>query len=250
MTSLEPERAPAEARRGAARRRHFATGTLSVAVHAAALAALWLVHPSPALPPEPEPIIVQLVPAPRPVEVAKVETPEPQPKPETPPPPPPKIHARPPKTTPPREVIPVPAAKGPTANGDATVSDSELASAATAGSGGGGRACNMTRLLEGKLRRDPLVQQAVAEANRGQAIRVWNGGWVRHAEQDGAGMAAVREAIMWEVAFAPEPCRNEPVHGLVLISLNDGPGAARLVVGAGAWRWVDLLNRRGGLVER
>lgn len=52
---------------------------------------------------------------------------------------------------------------------------------------------------------------------------------------------------MWHVAFAPEACRTAPVRGLVLLSLADGPGAPRLVVGAGVWRWSDLLHaRRGG----
>ena len=74
---------------------------------------------------------------------------------------------------------------------------------------------------------------------------VWNGGWVRNGEQEGHGLAAVREAIMWEVGFAPEACRREPVRGLVLISMNDQPGSARLVVGSGQWRWSDLLFTRG-----
>ena len=51
---------------------------------------------------------------------------------------------------------------------------------------------------------------------------------------------------MIEVAFAPEACRAEPVHGLVLISLNDGPGAARVALGSRAWRWSDLLFARAG----
>lgn len=112
----------------------------------------------------------------------------------------------------------------------------------------------MTRRLQTALRKDRLVQAAAAEAHRGQglgggkAIRVWNGDWIRHGEQEGNGLAAVREAIMWEVGFAPAACRAERVHGLVLISLNDAPGAARLVVGSGDWRWSDLL-RRGGVAR-
>jgi hypothetical protein len=31
---------------------------------------------------------------------------------------------------------------------------------------------------------------------------------------------------------------------LVLLSLNDGPGAGRLVMGEGEWRWSDLLKPR------
>jgi hypothetical protein len=106
----------------------------------------------------------------------------------------------------------------------------------------------MPRWLQAALRKDPQVQSAVAGAHRGQAIVVWNGDWVRHGDQEGAGLAAVREAIMWEVAFAPEACRREPVRGLVLISLNDAPGSARIVLGADRWRWSDMLFVRAGAV--
>jgi hypothetical protein len=99
------------------------------------------------------------------------------------------------------------------------------------------------------LRRDPLVQSAVFDAHRaGKAIMVWNGDWVRSGEQDGKGLAAVREAIMWEVAFAPEACRKARVHGLVLLTLGDG--ATRLALGSGDWRWSDLLATRGVVQDR
>ena len=132
------------------------------------------------------------------------------------------------------------------------MSDAELASAGTAGSGtgSGGGECNMTRRLQTALRKDRLVQAAVAEAHRGKAIRVWNGDWVRHGDQEGHGLAAVREAILWEVAFAPKACRAEPVRGLIMISLNDSPGAAKLVVGQAAWRWSDLLRSRAAVTRQ
>jgi hypothetical protein len=112
----------------------------------------------------------------------------------------------------------------------------------------------MVRRLQTALRKDQRIQAAVAKARRSptgadapssKALFVWNGDWIRSHGQDGAGLAAVREAIMWEVAFAPEACRSEAVHGLVMISLDDGPGSARLVVGSGDWRWSDLLRPRG-----
>jgi hypothetical protein len=102
----------------------------------------------------------------------------------------------------------------------------------------------MARLLQGKLRKDPLVQAAVARS-AGKAIVVWNGDWVRSLGEDGNGLAAVRESMIWEIGFAPEACRAKPVYGLVLLSLNDAPGSARLAVGAGQWRWSDLLASRG-----
>lgn len=118
--------------------------------------------------------------------------------------------------------------------------EGELAGAATAGSGGGG-ACDMIRRIQAALRTDRLVRAAVANAEPGKAILVWNGGWIRHLDQDGAGLAAVREAMTWEIGFAPEACRRQRMHGLVLISLNDAPGSARLVLGGGDWRWSDML---------
>jgi len=108
----------------------------------------------------------------------------------------------------------------------------------------------MARRLQAALRKDPRVQAAVAGARSlstsGRALFLWNGDWIRSYGEEGNGLAAVREAIMWEVAFAPEACRSEPVHGLVLFSMNDGPGAPGLVVGQGEWRWSDLLRLHGG----
>ncbi len=187
--------------------------------------------PEPPAPPAPEP---------------KAE-PEPAPA-KTPPTPvkskPPPVKARMARAPAPPTVVPLPASEGPVDVGISEVGESELAGAGTAASGaGGGRGCNMTQHLQGKLRRDRRVQAALSEIHRGKAIRVWNGGWVRHGVQEGAGLAAVREAIQWEVGFAPEACKEERVQGLVVISLADAPGSARIALGAGSWRWTDLLGR-------
>jgi hypothetical protein len=126
------------------------------------------------------------------------------------------------------------------------LSESEIAGAATAdaggggGGGGGGGDCNMIRMLQAALHRDPVVQAALREMGP-RAVLVWNGGWVQARGEDGAGLAAVREAIMWEVAFAPEACRRQMVHGLVLLSAS-GQGA-RLGLGRGEWRWSDVVTR-------
>ncbi len=155
--------------------------------------------------------------------------------------------ARPARSTPVREAENAPA---PDDFSD-VMSDSELAGAASAGEGeaggagggGGGGGCDMARAVQQALRRDPLVRNAVSEANRrGKSIMLWNGDWVRAGVQDGKGLSAVREAVMWEVAFAPEACRNRPVHGLILLSLADG--GTRFAIGSGAWRWSDLLGVR------
>jgi hypothetical protein len=227
-----------QARRQAERRRRLLTGAFSAAVHAAVIGALLFIHADVPREADVEPIPVMLAP---PLEPPKPPAPPvEEPKPEPPKaPPPPSLHTRPPKAPPPPDVAPLPAAKGPAAVGPAMLSDAETASASTAENGGAGGECNMARWLQDRLRRDPLVHQAMADAHAPRPVLVWNGDWVRHGEQEGAGLAAVREAIMWEVGFAPIACRNEPVHGYVLISLNDG---ARLALGAGAWRWTDLLG--------
>ncbi|MEI9963880.1 MAG: hypothetical protein WDM92_03465 [Caulobacteraceae bacterium] len=104
----------------------------------------------------------------------------------------------------------------------------------------------MVRRLQDALRRDRRVQDAVARQADGRALMVWNGDWIRSTGEDGKGLAGVRQAIVMEVAFAPEACRAQPMHGLVLLSLADGAGSGRLALGAGAWRWTDLLLARSG----
>ena len=158
--------------------------------------------------------------------------------------------------TPPKDVAPLSVAAAGADDGADTVGETELAGAARAGgSGGGGGACDMPSRLQAALRKDGLVQAAVQAAHSsttqaGRPILVWNGAWVRRRDQDGAGLAAVREAIMWEVAFSPKACRTEPVHGLVLLALNDQAGAPRLVMGARDWRWADLLGANPARLQR
>jgi len=123
------------------------------------------------------------------------------------------------------------------------LTDAQLAGAAGVGEGGGGGGggCDLARAVQQKLRDDSLVHRAVAGADRlGKATMLWNGDWVRSGSQDGKGLSAVRQAIMWEVAFAPEACRNEPMRGLVLLSLADRN--TRFAIGSGQWRWSDLLG--------
>ncbi len=138
---------------------------------------------------------------------------------------------------------PLPAAKVSTAAGGTQLTDAQIAGALSADSGGAAGPCDMARRVQSALRKDPLVQAVVA-GSAGKATLVWDGDWVRSNGEDGKGLAAVREAIIWEVAFAPEACRGQDVRGLVLISLNADPGARRLAVGAEQWRWSDLLQPR------
>ncbi len=235
-------------------RRRLVTGMLSLSLHGAVLGALLLAQPG--APPtfEPPAIQVQLVELPPPPPPAP-PAPAPKPDPAPPKPAPPKVEKT-PKPAPPKRTIarpvskppptakPIVAESGKVTDLAAEVSDAELASAAKAGAGsgaGGGGQCDMAGWLQAKLRSDRRVQAAITQAQKGRAIRVWNGDWITHPGQEGKGLAAVREAIMWEVAFAPEACRRQRVRGLVLLALNDQPGGGRVVLGAGDWRWSDVL---------
>jgi len=112
-----------------------------------------------------------------------------------------------------------------------------------AGGGGGGGECDTAKLVQRALRRDPLVRTAVIGANRlGKSVMLWNGDWVRSGEEEGKGLSAVREAIIWDLAFAPEACRHKREHGLILLSLADG--TTRFAIGTSDWRWSDLLGLR------
>jgi hypothetical protein len=169
-------------------------------------------------------------------------------------PPPPEVPRRyvPPEPTPPRTEPSVSAAE----LASATTADSEAAGEGGLGAGGGdgsgggggsgsGGRCDMVQRLQKALRNDAGVRAAIAQVHRapgfeGRPLVVWNGDWVRHGDEDGKGLASVRQAIAVEVGFAPKACRSQPMRGLVMLSLNDSPGS-RVVLGAGAWRWSDLL---------
>jgi hypothetical protein len=213
----------------------------AVAGHLAILAIFLLLQdrPLPVTKVEDAPITVSLVPGEKPAPVPKAVTETPKPKAA-----PPQRHdlARRIAVRAPPEAVSAAKDKA-TPQPGVELSPAELAGAASADSGGGGGQCDLARQLQGALRKDPLVQAAVA-GEAGKAIRVWDGDWVRSGGEDGKGLAAVREAMIWEIAFAPEACRTRPVHGLILLSMNTSPGAPRLAVGAGEWRWSDLLQNR------
>lgn len=127
------------------------------------------------------------------------------------------------------------------------MSDFQLAGAVDVGEsgmggGGGTGGCDMAHAVQQALRRDPMVRAALQKANRlGKSIMLWDGDWVRAGTQDGKGLSGIREAVMWEVAFAPEACRTKAMQGVVLLSLDD---STRFAIGANTWRWSDLLGLR------
>ena len=228
--------------------------TLSLGAHAG-LGVLILFFPAARTPaPEPPPVIVALVREP-------LAPPKPAPRPDPAPPAPtlkaptapsaPHAHALAQtraslgRASPARTPALAAGDDPPGAGDDSGVSDSELAGAAGAGGGGGsGGTCDMAARLEAALSKDRLVRSAVA-SYAGRAVRVWNGDWVRGGAEDGKGLAAVREAIMWEVGFAPPACRSQAVRGLVVVRVPGAQGSIRLALGAGQWRWSDLLGAHG-----
>ncbi len=227
-------------RPSATRRRWLGATALSAASHVAILLALLSARTSSPKALEREPVSVELVDAPRPAPAAAAPVASARPSPAKPFSAPDIARPAPPA---PPDIDPLPTGEGGEAGPGPELSGAQLAGAASADSGPKGRACDMARRVQGALRKDPLVQAAVA-GFAGRAIMVWNGDWVRSGGEDGKGLAAVREAIMWEIAFAPEACRSEPVRGLVLISMSAAPGPARLAVGSSQWRWSDLLTSR------
>lgn len=239
---------------------------VSAVAHLAALAGLATVQ-LPAPPAETRPLIVSLVepppppppqpPAPHDAPKSPVQAPKAPPSPEKP-----KDAAKAAPRSPlrvtkapvPKDVTPLPASPKPAPARVLGLGESELMGAATAGSGtgggGGGAGCDMVRLLQEGLRKNPrarasLMRAHAATIGAGRAPLVWSGDWLRTDGEAGDGLSGLREMIMLEVAFAPAACRAEPMRGLVLISLNDGPGAARFALGGGHWRWSDLLFAKG-----
>src|SRR5215472_3876493 len=232
---VAPSRAPAWAAPPRHRRtRVVAAVGVSLATHVAILLAIIAAGPKFApIAPMP-PVAVELM---APVSLA-APSPSPSAAPASPKPPPPRTLVARRTPAPPRDDT-TPADDSTPADPGPGLSDAQLAGAATAGSGGGGE-CDMARRLQDALRRDPLAQAAVARFS-GKAIMVWNGDWIWMPGEDGKGLAAVRQAMMWEIAFSPKACQGQQVHGLVVIAAAQGHGGARLAVGLGSWRWSDLL---------
>lgn len=240
-----------------ARTRLIATG--SVAGHLLVLLALVSGRADPPQAPfDPEPIPVALVQLPPPAPVRAPPTPTPPaPEPPAPAKPAPRQDiARKTPLPPPPDVTPRPAGKAftkaddpdakPTAVAGLELSDGQFAGASSTGSGPPGGECDVARRLQHALRHNPRVQAAVARSQvTGRARMVWNGDWLRDPGQEGEGLAVIREAIMMEVLSTPAACRAERQRGLVLISLNDT--APRVAIGAGEWRWGELLIPRTGV---
>ncbi len=221
------------------RRERWLAAAVSVAAHVAILVALLTARVPTPVETAPPAVTVLLVHAPAPAKAAPAKAAPAKSAP---------VRARRTVTrTAPDTIAAVETVASAASNGGAgdLLSGAALGSAAAADSLPGG-ACDMARRLQNALRRDALVRTAVAARGGpgAAAILVWNGGWVASPGEDGRGLAAVREAIVWEVAFAPAACREGRVHGPVLFTVSDASGLARIAIGSGDWRWGDLVSSR------
>ena len=242
------------------------TIVISIAAHLLVLVAI-LMAPvkTPVFPPEWKTVEVELVeplpppPAPEPAEREAgggkpVSAPTPEPKP-SPAPTPVKTPARAapaPRAQPtPRPSRPAPRSPTvepvPISAPEPSVSYVFLGDSALAGAMTAGGVCNMVERLQNALRDDPRIRARLTEAYRdsgarGRAIVIWDGDWVLSPGQDGKGLAGVRQAVAVVVGFSPRQCKSQTVRGYVVVTLSDDPGAPKLALGTGQWRWSDLLG--------
>lgn len=247
---------------------------LSVLAHVAVLGPALSLRAKFETPPPPfPPVAITLEPPPRPEPppAPPAETPDASPAPAAKAPPsptaakpapkpvaPPPLRLRQPRTPPPS--APLPAAEPtPEPPGISLLSTGQLAGAAVAGPPGGGAAgtgaggegagsgggrCDMVRRLQDALSDDADIRASVLTAHRamsanGRALLVWDGDWLQSRGEAGKGLAGLRQAIAVEVAFAPRACKDQPMRGLALIALPEGP---RIALGRGSWRWRDLTG--------
>lgn len=253
----------------------WAAGAISVGLHLGVPLLLLLVPVEPTPSPEPaaEPILVDLFtppppppppPAPKPAPAEAGAPPGPPTSDPPAAPPPFRLREAPPtRLVPPVPIAPSTAPPAPIAM--ASLSAAQLSGAARAGSGSGqagdgigagdgngrgsGGACDMIGRLQNALRDDDDLRVAIAQAHgrlssSGRALLIWDGDWIQNPGQEGKGLAGLRQAIAAEVAFSPRECRTQTVRGLVLLTVADAPGAPKVVLGAGSWRWSDLTGAR------
>lgn len=231
----ESLRPPAAGARVSEPRKRLLAATVSAGAHLGVIAALvWAHFALRPPPPKPEPALtlVSIKPLPEPPGPPAGTQSASNDMADIAPPPPPQVNA---------PLVSIVRVTAPDSSD--LLSESQVAGAARAGEGGaaGGGGCDTARAVQQVLRRDPRVRVAMAEAQRlGKASMLWNGDWIRSGGQEGKGLAVVRQAIIWEVAFEPEACRNARMHGMVLLALADGN--TRFAIGTGDWRWSDLLG--------
>ncbi|MDI1364462.1 MAG: hypothetical protein PSX79_06270, partial [bacterium] len=126
--------------------------------------------------------------------------------------------------------------------------DATAASVVEAASLAAGQECELGSWLQGALQDSQDVRSALGEIPRparsvANALMLWNGAWVETPNAE-RGLSVIRAAVMSGIRAAPAPCRDEIVHGPVLLTLLDPTGSTLLAVGSGEWRWDDLLAEK------
>lgn len=109
-----------------------------------------------------------------------------------------------------------------------------------------GQPCQLGAWLQVALQADPQVQAALSLIPRparsvANAVMLWDGAWVDAPRGASAGVGAVRLALITGIRSAPATCQTQMIRGAELLTLTDGPETTVLAVGAGQWRWIDLL---------
>lgn len=140
------------------------------------------------------------------------------------------------KTPPPKAVTPLPASAKPAPSRVMGLGDSDLMGAATAGSGsgggGGGAGCDMVRLLQEGLRKNPrarasLMRAHSATVSAGRAPLVWSGDWVRTDGEEGGDR------------HSRPPRTGTRIRRRSMLALNETP-ATGVQSAAPGWLWEAL----------
>ena len=113
-----------------------------------------------------------------------------------------------------------------------------------------GQACQLTSWLQTALQNDPQVQTALSLIPRpaksvANAVMIWDGGWVDAPRGASVGVGAVRMALLSGIRSAPAACQTQTIRGPELMTLANGADTTVLAVGAGQWRWIDLVATAG-----
>ena len=205
-------------------RARFLAGALTVTVHLAVFAALlWPRNSAPPSHPGPPP--------PPPIQVSLLDQPKP-----TPPGPPEVTMVKPDASYSAAPALPrfstrTPVVAATTVADDYSdvLSDSELAGAATVGEGGGGGGiCDMARVVQQALRRDPLVRAAVEDCPpSGQS----------------------HHAMEWRLGAVGRPGRKGPVGRARGNHVGGGFRTGSLPQQAGAWTGAAVAGGRGNTLR-
>lgn len=153
------------------------------------------------------------------------------------------LSAAPPAPAPPPPALPSKLAETSRPLAPAAAPDT-VDAASTAAPGAG---CATLDLVSKAILADQVALDAVHRAppetrSLGDAILVWNGGWIKEAGGTGTPLGAVRAVAEASLRSLDEACLEEAVVGPRLIPIPAGSRMMFVVIGSGNWRWRDLLK--------